>query len=194
MPTYLSPGVYVEEVELREQADRGRGHRHRGVHRHGAEGTGEPAHPGDQLAPVRREVRRHHRRRVPRPRRVRLLPQRWRQLLRRARRRPTNGDGDASRSSSAQRPHRRPRGPRARAGSRRQRHDDRGLRPARGLARGHGAHRRSARGDVREEHEAAPAVGSRQRRQHAQPLAARPRRARPASRPARGPAAGPDER
>ncbi len=34
-------------------------------------------------------------------------------------------------------------------------------------------------GDVREEHEAAAAVGPRQRRQHAEPLAARPRRARP---------------
>ena len=35
MPQYLAPGVYVEEVPSAHQADRGRRHQHRGVHRRG---------------------------------------------------------------------------------------------------------------------------------------------------------------
>ena len=61
MPTYLSPGVYVEEVQLRLQADRGRrarpSPRSSGWRR---KGPANAADAGHELAPVRREVRRHH--------------------------------------------------------------------------------------------------------------------------------------
>ena len=91
-------------------------------------------------------------------------------------------------------PHRRPRGARARAGPGRQRHDDRGVRSARGLAGADGADRDHPRRRSREEHEAAAAVRARQRRQHAQPVAPRARRARPGGRPAREPARGASRR
>ena len=68
-----------------------------------------------------------------------------------------------------------------------QRHDDRGLRPAGGLAGGDRPHRRHARRRARGARGPA-ARRARQRRQHAQPVAARPRRARAGDRPARGPA------
>ena len=91
MPTYLSPGVYVEEVPA-GSPDRGRRHRGRRVRRPGREGPDQRADAGLQLDPVHRDVRRLRRELLPRPRRLRLLPQRRRQLLRRPdRRRQRNG-------------------------------------------------------------------------------------------------------
>ena len=178
MPTYMSPGVYVEEVSSGSKPIEGVGTAIAAFVGMAPKGPANAADPRHELAAVRREVRRHHRRRLPRPRRVRLLPERRRHLLRRARRQRRRRRRQRRHVDGAD-PHRRPRGPRHRGRPGGQRHDDRGLRPAGGLAGGHGAHRRHARRRARGARGAA-ADRPRQRRQHAQPLAARARRARPA--------------
>ena len=82
---------------------RGR-HRRRRVRRHRHDGPDQPAHADLELEAVRRHLRGLHPRRVPRPRRLRVLPERRRQLLRRAHR-------DRRRAAGAGRVHdqRRPR-------------------------------------------------------------------------------------
>ena len=86
MPTYLSPGVYVEEVAGGIPPDRGRRHLGRGFRRPGGEGPGQRTEARVQLDPVHRGVRRLRRELLPRPCGLRLVPQRRRQLLRRAHR------------------------------------------------------------------------------------------------------------
>ena len=58
MPEYLSPGVYVEEVDGGATADRRGRHGDGRVRRHGSGRAGQQAGPGHQLVPVRRHVRR----------------------------------------------------------------------------------------------------------------------------------------
>ena len=53
MPTYLTPGVYVEEVPSRDQADRGCRHLGRGVRRARARRPGQHADADLELDPVR---------------------------------------------------------------------------------------------------------------------------------------------
>ena len=102
MPTYLSPGVYVEEVDSGSRPIEGVGTAVAAFVGLADDRTVQPADAGDQLDPVHLDVRRLHRRLVPRPFRLRLLPERRRQLLRRPDRRRRSG---ADRFSRAARPH-----------------------------------------------------------------------------------------
>ena len=124
MPTYLSPGVYVEEVEAGSRPIEGVGTAVAAFVGLAAGGPGQHADPGHELDPVHPDVRRLRRGLVPRPRRVRLLPQRRRRVLRRAhrrrRRRPTpiapTAEPSRSRRGAAGRARRLPRrGARSRA-------------------------------------------------------------------------------
>ena len=88
MPNYLSPGVYVEEVEAGSRPDRGR--RARPSPHSSASPRAGPTNAPTLVTNWSQFVdrlRRLHRGLVPRPRRVRLLPQRRRRGLRRAHRR-----------------------------------------------------------------------------------------------------------
>ena len=83
MPTYLSPGVYVEEVESGATPPRRRGYGGGRLRRARRERALQHADPGEQLDRVRRDVRRVPAGVLPRPVRLRLLHERRRQLLRR---------------------------------------------------------------------------------------------------------------
>ena len=87
MPNYLSPGVYVEEVEAGSRPIEGVGTAIAAFVGLAAHGPDQRADPDHQLGAVRRHLWRLHGRLVPGPRRVRLLPQRRRLGLRRAHRR-----------------------------------------------------------------------------------------------------------
>ena len=78
MPNYLSPGVYVEEVEAGSRPIEGVGTAVAAFVGPRAARAREHADAGHELEPVRRHVRRVHRGLVPRARRLRLLPQRRR--------------------------------------------------------------------------------------------------------------------
>ena len=129
MPNYLSPGVYVEEVEAGSRPIEGVGTAVAAFVGLAARGTGQPADPRHELEPVHPDVRRLHRGLVPRARRVRLLPQRRRRRVRRARRRRRrDAHAKAELPSAADKDEARLPGRRARGRPRRQRHHDR--RPA----------------------------------------------------------------
>ena len=90
MPEYLSPGVYIQEVDSGPRPIEGVGTATAAFVGLRRQRAGQPAHPGHQLDAVRRDLRRHrgrgaaqplHGRGLPAPRRIRLLPQRRRALL-----------------------------------------------------------------------------------------------------------------
>ena len=87
MPNYLSPGVYVEEVEAGSRPIEGVGTAVAAFVGLAARGPDQRADARHQLGAVRQHLRRLHRGLVPRPRRLRLLPERRRRLLRRPHRR-----------------------------------------------------------------------------------------------------------
>ena len=157
MPNYLSPGVYVEEVEAGSRPIEGVGTAVAAFVGLAGQGPFNTPTLVTNWTPVHADVRRLRRGLVPRPRRVRLLPQRRRRLLRRAyrrgrRRRPTaraelaSGDGQGRwpRTGSARSGRRRPattsrsRSPTP-AATRRRRH-----------VQAHRQARRQGRGDVRQ--------------------------------------------
>ncbi len=96
MPTYLSPGVYVEEVEPARARSRGSAPPSPPS---SVSPRGAVQHPdaGHQLEPVHPDVRGVRRGLLPRARGLRLLPERRRQLLRRPHRgRPGSSNGKAA--------------------------------------------------------------------------------------------------
>ncbi len=106
MPSYLSPGVYVEEVASGSRPIEGVGTSVAAFVGPRPDGPAQRADAGDQLEPVRRVLRRVHRRVLPRALRLRLLQQRRLRRLRRARRRfrgrhPANGSAPAAVAASA---------------------------------------------------------------------------------------------
>ena len=107
MPTYLSPGVYVEEVDSGSRPIEGVGHRRRRLRRAGRGRPVQRADPGAELDRVRPQLRRLRRGLVPRPIRLRLLPERRRQLLRRPHR---PGEQPATAAAAAAGDHGRPAG------------------------------------------------------------------------------------
>ena len=129
MPTYLSPGVYVEEVEAGSRPIEGVGTAVAAFVGLAAAGPGQRADARHQLEPVHPDLRRLRRGLVPRPRRLRLLPERRRRayVVRVGARRRT---APTARGRAARRPTRRSRRlPRSRAleaGAGRQRHHRRG--------------------------------------------------------------------
>ena len=103
MPTYLSPGVYVEEVQ-RLTTHRGRGHGGRRLRGLRVRRPVPHADPGDELEPVRRPVRRLRRGQLPGPRGLRVLQQRRRIGVHRPGRQDgEDGDGASRRSPSSSR-------------------------------------------------------------------------------------------
>ena len=95
MPTYLTPGVYVEEVPSAEKPIEGVEHVDRRVRGLGAGRPGQHADADLELDPVREDLRRPERARqrpvhggrVPRALRLRVLPERRQPVLGRPRRR-----------------------------------------------------------------------------------------------------------
>ena len=87
MPTYLSPGVYVEEVSSGSRPIEGVGTAVAAFVGFAEKGPANAADARHELDPVHPDVRRLRRGLVPGARRVRLLPQRRRRRLRRADRR-----------------------------------------------------------------------------------------------------------
>ena len=102
MPTYLSPGVYVEEMEAGARPIEGVGTAVAAFVGLASAGSVQRPDPRHELEPVHLHLRRFRRGLLPAPRRVRLLPERRRRLLRRAHRRqrcgfagrPGGADGD----------------------------------------------------------------------------------------------------
>ena len=92
----------------RDAADRGRRHRGRRIHRLRAERAREHTHARVELDAVRRHVRGAVRGRLPRLCRLRLLPERRRQLLRRAHRHGCGLRWRQSREARAEAARRRP--------------------------------------------------------------------------------------
>ena len=86
MPTYLSPGVYVEEVSSGSKPIEGVGTAVAAFVGFAETRTGERTDAGHELDAVHDQLRRVHAGLVPRTRRVRVLPQRRGHRLRRPRR------------------------------------------------------------------------------------------------------------
>ena len=109
MPNYLSPGVYIEEVQAASRPIEGVGHGRGGLRGPCPARSRQHAGDGHELEPVRRLVRRLHGGVVPRARGLRLLPQRRHDRLhrpdrRRRRRRPERPPGAAELHRQASQP------------------------------------------------------------------------------------------
>ena len=108
MPNYLSPGVYVEEVEAGSRPIEGVGTAVAAFVGLAEKGPMQRADAGLELDPVRRDLRRLHAGHLPGPRRLRLHAERRQQLLHRSRRRRTGAPmGTSPRPTARSRPARR---------------------------------------------------------------------------------------